>query len=219
MTDKRHVYFLTDGEAIKIGHSLSARGRIIGLQGGNPRQLTLIGYYISDAEEEGRLHRKFVHLRIRREWFRPGADLMAHIERLGRIGRLLEYSAPTIKVSDDAPAPAAPPKAAPPQPAVARRKYHKIVRGKYPELEEQATALRQMWRKEKDMPTRERLRQLHASVMAIITGRNDTPQMRELLAKNLYNFERFRELGLERYLAWRCPGSYRSGLFRPFLPQ
>lgn len=67
-----YVYFITDGEAIKIGYSTEPKSRLATLQVGSPRQLRILASVPGTEEIEQALHRKFVHLRVpdRREWFR-----------------------------------------------------------------------------------------------------------------------------------------------------
>lgn len=79
------VYFVQEGERgpIKIGVARRVEFRFSDLQVGNPRPLRLL-HVISggtDAHERS-LHRRFHSLRIRGEWFEPGAELLRHIKDL-----------------------------------------------------------------------------------------------------------------------------------------
>lgn len=74
------VYFVWDGEAIKIGFSGSATHRLIALQSSHPRRLKILHKIPGTMADEKRLHQQFAHLNIHGEWFRPGPDLMAMIE-------------------------------------------------------------------------------------------------------------------------------------------
>lgn len=71
------VYFIQDGDAIKIGIGLDPDRRMKDLQAGNPRKLSLIGSYI--GTDELALHKKFAEYRIHREWFRDNSELRALI--------------------------------------------------------------------------------------------------------------------------------------------
>lgn len=75
------VYFMRrqDG-AIKIGTSVQveARKRELEVASG---PLDLLGVIAGSYEMEARLHQEFRHLRTHGEWFRPGADLLAFINK------------------------------------------------------------------------------------------------------------------------------------------
>jgi hypothetical protein len=77
------IYFIRSGDdgAIKIGRTLgSARERLAALQTSIPTPLFLVATIIgADPSLEQRLHRRFRHLRVRGEWFRPEAELMRFI--------------------------------------------------------------------------------------------------------------------------------------------
>lgn len=84
-----YIYFVSDGEFIKIGRAVDVLKRIRSLQSGHPRQLTVLTTMLTSLETERLLHRRFDPLRAKArasgEWFRPEGDLMAFIERL-RLG-------------------------------------------------------------------------------------------------------------------------------------
>lgn len=75
------VYFILDApsRAIKIGWADHPPHRLNELQPGNPHELRIIGTIPGGASREGKLHRRFAHLRIRGEWFRADSELMAFI--------------------------------------------------------------------------------------------------------------------------------------------
>lgn len=77
----RRVYFIRQGSdgPIKIGFTTDSHARIASMQTSNPIALTLLLEVPGDEELEQRLHEEFSHLRIRGEWFEPGADLLAFI--------------------------------------------------------------------------------------------------------------------------------------------
>lgn len=75
-----NVYFVADGDRIKIGQSRNpAADRLGDLATGNPRPLRLLGVMRGTDETEGALHRRFDYLRGRGEWFRAAPELLAFI--------------------------------------------------------------------------------------------------------------------------------------------
>jgi len=70
------VYFITDGEFIKIGKANDPIERMRTMQTGNARELKMLGYYEDyDEELEGYMHKIFAKDRVRGEWFKPSKDL------------------------------------------------------------------------------------------------------------------------------------------------
>ena len=66
------VYFITDGNAVKIGYSkhFDAKARISQLQTANPRTLTVLGVISHGTREyERQLHRRLKRYKMRGEWF------------------------------------------------------------------------------------------------------------------------------------------------------
>jgi hypothetical protein len=79
------VYFLQAGDdgPIKIGHTTRpVQDRIDKLQVGNAYELRLIGTIEAHAPYERVLHRKFKHIRMRGEWYRPEVELLQLIQAL-----------------------------------------------------------------------------------------------------------------------------------------
>ena len=77
------IYFIADGaDAIKIGFSGAPNIRLADLQAGSSRPLRLIAVTPGTEPQEQALHKRFAHLRIHREWFRAGGDLVAYIEKI-----------------------------------------------------------------------------------------------------------------------------------------
>lgn len=83
------TYFIANPQGlIKIGRSCHVRNRLYELQCQLGEQLTLLA--AMPIESEYRLHKRFAHLKIEREfnghnsreWFRPGEELLAYIEDL-----------------------------------------------------------------------------------------------------------------------------------------
>lgn len=76
-----HVYFVTDGECIKVGFSREPKSRLGALQVGNARNLRLLATVPGTEEIESALHLKLAHLRLpdRREWFRDRDYEIIHL--------------------------------------------------------------------------------------------------------------------------------------------
>lgn len=68
----QRLYFITDGEFVKMGIVTSPKSRLESLQVGNPRDLKLLyaGRTSNARHQENHLHKKFKHLHVRGEWFR-----------------------------------------------------------------------------------------------------------------------------------------------------
>lgn len=78
------LYFVQSGSdgPIKIGWTRSPlQVRLCNLQEGNPVTLHLRATRPGGPTEERRLHERFAADRIRGEWFRPSAALLAEIGR------------------------------------------------------------------------------------------------------------------------------------------
>jgi len=71
------VYFVRFGDRIKIGFSTNVKTRMKAV----PHDAILATMPGTPAVES-RMHKRFAHLRITGEWFRPGPDLMAFIDSL-----------------------------------------------------------------------------------------------------------------------------------------
>lgn len=81
------VYFITDGEHIKIGYtSGSVHRRLNQLKTGSPCQLYLLGYIDGSKETEHELHTRFEKYRVRMngEWFRGEDDLIEYINEFNQ---------------------------------------------------------------------------------------------------------------------------------------
>lgn len=68
---------------IKIGKSNQVEVRVKHLWTAASRGVDLVACYPSDITHEVELHREFEHLRLCGEWFRPGAELMTHLQLIG----------------------------------------------------------------------------------------------------------------------------------------
>lgn len=68
---------------IKIGKSNQVAVRVKSLWTGAARGVDLVACYPADITHETELHREFEHLRLCGEWFRPGAELITHLQLIG----------------------------------------------------------------------------------------------------------------------------------------
>lgn len=76
------IYFIQchcPARFIKIGHGRNIQERLGDLQRACPYELAVMRVLPGHKPEEAALHARFAHLKVRREWFRPGPDLMAYI--------------------------------------------------------------------------------------------------------------------------------------------
>lgn len=76
------VYFLTDGELIKIGYTSGhIKNRIQQLSTGNGRKIYELGYVTGGKQLEGELHKLFGTQRVspNSEWFVPDEELLSFI--------------------------------------------------------------------------------------------------------------------------------------------
>src|SRR5262245_59024328 len=80
----KDVYFLLAERAgaLKIGHAQDAAHRVIELQVASPEPLVLIGTLPGGPALEKRLHEQFRAERLRGEWFRATAEVLATVRRL-----------------------------------------------------------------------------------------------------------------------------------------
>ncbi|MDB5445652.1 MAG: hypothetical protein JWQ97_969 [Phenylobacterium sp.] len=76
------IYFVKDTLSgfIKIGFSDNPGLRLVKMQADCPGELVLQGMCEGDRAAEAALHRRYAHLHQRGEWFRPDAELAAHVE-------------------------------------------------------------------------------------------------------------------------------------------
>lgn len=78
----QRVYFIKDDNAIKIGISYDVNERLRVVQTGNPRLLKLLGSISGSKQLEDELHVRFIHLRIRGEWYRADKKLLDYISEV-----------------------------------------------------------------------------------------------------------------------------------------
>lgn len=78
---KSWVYFIqSENKDIKIGYAGNPRSRLADMQTAHGRPLTLLGAVPGDMTMEKGLHKRFAHLRMMGEWFRPDPELLFFIE-------------------------------------------------------------------------------------------------------------------------------------------
>lgn len=76
------VYFITDGEFIKIGKANDPNQRLSELQTGNPKSLWIIKQIKGDEKQERMLHQVFKTWHHRGEWFRANPAMLKKITEL-----------------------------------------------------------------------------------------------------------------------------------------
>jgi hypothetical protein len=83
---KSYVYFIQDGETVKIGHSHSPKSVIKALKRGNHRELILLATGSGGQPREVALHKKFAKFRLHRrhEWFTLSPQISKYIAGLKR---------------------------------------------------------------------------------------------------------------------------------------
>ena len=80
------IYFLQDETGpIKAGKSKNMVQRIRDIQTCNPRPIKLLGRTGGYTWTERQIHKKFAHLRIHGEWFRPEKELLNFIKKVCEI--------------------------------------------------------------------------------------------------------------------------------------
>lgn len=79
------IYFVTPIfklDVVKIGFSTDPHGRLFDMQGGNAELLDLVDWFPAKWSVEKRVHQRFDHLRILREWFRYDEEIRDYLEDL-----------------------------------------------------------------------------------------------------------------------------------------
>ena len=86
------VYFITDGEFIKIGIAKDVKSRLKALQTGNPKELFILKTIeYGDGEvyyQESMFHNKFAKTRAVGEWFSMSKELLSFVYDGGDISAL-----------------------------------------------------------------------------------------------------------------------------------
>jgi hypothetical protein len=73
------VYFIDNGDYVKIGYTMNLNGRLSSLRCGSPYDVQVLLAIPGNYAKESELHKRFNHLHHRREWFKKGPDLMQFI--------------------------------------------------------------------------------------------------------------------------------------------
>jgi hypothetical protein len=74
------IYFITDGEAIKVGSAICVESRCRELQVSHYRELRIIGKLRGTRKQERALHMRWGRFRIRGEWFRDAPEIRHFME-------------------------------------------------------------------------------------------------------------------------------------------
>ena len=75
------VYFITDVEYIKIGKANNPYQRVKDMQVGNAREIILLAYYKDyNYKLEHYLHKRFSHLKVKGEWYKPSKEIKRFLE-------------------------------------------------------------------------------------------------------------------------------------------
>lgn len=85
------VYFIRDGDRIKIGYSANPVQRAKALPG------QLVTFTDGDRLTESLLHAEFAHLRIEGEWFRAEEPLLGLVGQVATPGFLDGFLAPRVE--------------------------------------------------------------------------------------------------------------------------
>ena len=78
------LYFIKQGEHVKIGYTDKIRTRLSSLQSANPNKLEVVGLIEGEYKDELEHHNKFKHLSSSGEWFKYDADLCDYIAKLDK---------------------------------------------------------------------------------------------------------------------------------------
>lgn len=84
------VYFVTDGDAIKIGFAKNLRERLRLLQVSHHFPLFLIAAISGTRNDEAMLHGRFSDLRLRGEWFQISSKITHAIGEFRTQGRVVD---------------------------------------------------------------------------------------------------------------------------------
>ena len=79
-----HLYFLTDGNTIKIGRTGNPKERLSSLQVSNSNKLRFIKIFHNRGDYEFLIHAIFYELRLNGEWFKDDGQIRSYIRLLFR---------------------------------------------------------------------------------------------------------------------------------------
>lgn len=77
-----YIYFIRDGDCIKIGRAINPHSRLEALQTGHKNPLSLVAAIPAHADLEPALHELFEPISVGHEWFMCTRELVEFIERL-----------------------------------------------------------------------------------------------------------------------------------------
>ncbi len=75
----RTLYFISDGNYIKIGIANNVEERIKQLQTGNPNKLFIVSQFENRGQLEKAIHKKFSHLHVGGEWFQYTNEIKEYL--------------------------------------------------------------------------------------------------------------------------------------------
>lgn len=75
-----YIYFISNGESVKIGFSKDPEKRLKNLQTANPVELKLLYFEKGNSNIESRLHKLFSKDRIQGEWFNFSDEILEFID-------------------------------------------------------------------------------------------------------------------------------------------
>ncbi|WP_454627010.1 GIY-YIG nuclease family protein [Bradyrhizobium cenepequi] len=85
-----YVYFITDGDAIKIGFARNVEKRLRSLQTSHHVPLRLLGAVVAQPEDEKEMHARLAHRRILGEWFEVHGDVFDVLMEMEQDGGYVE---------------------------------------------------------------------------------------------------------------------------------
>jgi hypothetical protein len=74
------VYFMTSGDAVKIGFSTDVDKRLNAVRSHTKKDVAVIGKVHGTRGLEQKFHKQFAHLAIGGEWFRPDPEMLHEIK-------------------------------------------------------------------------------------------------------------------------------------------
>lgn len=75
------VYFIAQGDLVKIGVSTDVKKRVYALTTSNPRALRLIRRIDGCRKVEAEMHKRFASLRVKGEWFSLSGELAEYLKQ------------------------------------------------------------------------------------------------------------------------------------------
>lgn len=79
VNDEGVVYFVSDGEFVKIGFTCNLKTRLSTLQTMSPRPLEVLKVISGPQTLEKEIHKKFRHFHVHGEWFNMKEDLIKYM--------------------------------------------------------------------------------------------------------------------------------------------